>query len=106
MGLWESKINIDISSPKIIYKHICMFIDMSTNACNVSSVWQKRKQRRWFEELAKMQDMMSKLAAGLDGEEGGDEGLGIMEQMMEHLLAKDVYVINALLFFLLFLVCF
>lgn len=45
----ESKINIDISSPKIIYKHICMFIDMSTNACNVSSVWQKRKQRRWFE---------------------------------------------------------
>lgn len=58
------------------------------------------------EELAKMQDMMSKLAAGLDGEEGGDEGLGIMEQMMEHLLAKDVYVINALLFFLLFFVCF
>eukprot|EP00729_Bicosta_minor_P015130 gene15130-6090_t len=44
------------------------------------------------EELAKMQDMMSKLAAGLDGEEGGDEGLGIMEQMMEHLLAKDVYI--------------
>ena len=44
------------------------------------------------DELAKMQEMMAKLAAGLDGEggDGDDQGLGIMEQMMEHLLAKDV----------------
>jgi len=44
------------------------------------------------DEMAKMQDMMAKLAAGLDGEggDGEESGLGIMEQMMEHLLAKDV----------------